>query len=293
MEYIGVRPLVSFSKLLKRWSGGRGSNPRRPAWENERRLKMQNLASMASIECDRSHPVFNDLLHCRVKGAKAEQRISSRSRFRQGLSGHFTLLPCEYERHVRQLPLEGLTDGWLDWAEMTSRTTEESGPLLPQILTKSSGNAPLDWRPCSSTLRKVRLNEPANAGDASRATIWQGNCHVEGQLFYSNITRAQNTIPIQYPISNCPAKPTGSFKRLYRKRARTPCSPTVLRGCASDKALTFFRPYPYHGSYWRAISPAGYRCQSILQSGRDGPQISRWRGRPESSAESPASWAAL
>ena len=33
MEYIGVRPLASFSKLLKGWSGGRGSNPRRPAWE--------------------------------------------------------------------------------------------------------------------------------------------------------------------------------------------------------------------------------------------------------------------
>src|SRR5215831_16157498 len=69
--------------------------------------------------------------------------------------------------------------------------------------------------------RKARLNEPANAGDASRATIWQGNCHVEDQLFYSNITPAQNTIPIQYPMSNCPAKPTGSFKRLYRKARRS------------------------------------------------------------------------
>src|SRR5215470_3044124 len=64
-------------------------------------------------------------------------------------------------------------------------------------------------------------NEPANAGDASRATIWQGNCHVEDQLFYSNITPAQNTVPIQYPMSNCPAKPTGSFKRLYRKARRS------------------------------------------------------------------------
>ena len=33
MEYIGVRPVFSFAKLLKGWSGGRGSNPRRPAWE--------------------------------------------------------------------------------------------------------------------------------------------------------------------------------------------------------------------------------------------------------------------
>jgi hypothetical protein len=91
---------------------------------------------------------------------------------------------------------------------------------------------------------KPVLNEPANAGDASRATIWQGNCHGEDQLFYSDITPAQNTIPIQYPISNCPAKPTGSFKRLYRKRAKAPCSRTFLRRCASDKALTFFVPNP-------------------------------------------------
>src|SRR5215467_10615954 len=85
-------------------------------------------------------------------------------------------------------------------------------------------------------------NEPANAGDASRATIWQGNCHVEDQLFYSNITLAPNTIPIQYPISNCPAKPTGSFKRLYRKRADRGCRllQALFRRRASDTALTFF-----------------------------------------------------
>ena len=64
------------------------------------------------------------------------------------------------------------------------------------------------------TFRHARLNEPANAGDASRATVWQGNRHVEDHLFYSNITPARNTIAIQYPVGNCPAKPTGSFKRL-------------------------------------------------------------------------------
>src|SRR6516162_4865167 len=93
------------------------------------------------------------------------------------------------------------------------------------------------------------------AGDASRATIWQGNCHVEDQLFYSNSTRAQNTIPIQYPLSNCPAKPTGSFKRLYRKRAKAPCSRTFLRGCASDKALTFFVPNPRSRLYPEPFTP--------------------------------------
>ena len=33
MEYSGVRRLGSFCKSSKGWSGGRGSNPRRPAWE--------------------------------------------------------------------------------------------------------------------------------------------------------------------------------------------------------------------------------------------------------------------
>jgi hypothetical protein len=33
MEYNGISILASFPKLLKSWSGRRGSNPRRPAWE--------------------------------------------------------------------------------------------------------------------------------------------------------------------------------------------------------------------------------------------------------------------
>ena len=33
MEYFGIPKMAGFPKLLKRWSGGRGSNPRRPAWE--------------------------------------------------------------------------------------------------------------------------------------------------------------------------------------------------------------------------------------------------------------------
>ena len=40
------------AKPLKRWSGRRGSNPRRPAWEIEHRLKIQNLASMGLIADD-------------------------------------------------------------------------------------------------------------------------------------------------------------------------------------------------------------------------------------------------
>ena len=40
------------SKSLKRWSGRRDSNPRRPAWEIDRRLIIQNLASIRSIADD-------------------------------------------------------------------------------------------------------------------------------------------------------------------------------------------------------------------------------------------------
>jgi hypothetical protein len=44
------------------------------------------------------------------------------------------------------------------------------------------------------------------AADASRDTIWQGNCNVADLQLRSTIAPISNTIPIQYPISNCPAK---------------------------------------------------------------------------------------
>jgi hypothetical protein len=79
MEYIGVRIYAVDCKLLVflpafakaaalslrqgvGWSGRPGSNPRYPAWEIERELKIMNLAFMAPIECDTDHPVFNGLL---------------------------------------------------------------------------------------------------------------------------------------------------------------------------------------------------------------------------------------
>src|ERR1017187_6616932 len=49
-------------KLLKTWSGRRGSNPRRPAWEADHGLKIQNLASMVFISSFGNYPVFNGLL---------------------------------------------------------------------------------------------------------------------------------------------------------------------------------------------------------------------------------------
>jgi hypothetical protein len=45
-------------RLLKDWSGRRDSNPRRPAWEIDRRLKIQNLASMVLIADDPKLLIF-------------------------------------------------------------------------------------------------------------------------------------------------------------------------------------------------------------------------------------------
>jgi hypothetical protein len=47
---------------VKTWSGRRDSNPRRPAWETDHGLKMQNLASMVLIPGFGKYPVFNGLL---------------------------------------------------------------------------------------------------------------------------------------------------------------------------------------------------------------------------------------
>jgi hypothetical protein len=49
-------------KPLKRWSGRRGSNPRRSAWEIARRLKIKNIASMALTASDSKSSIFNGLL---------------------------------------------------------------------------------------------------------------------------------------------------------------------------------------------------------------------------------------
>ena len=46
------KKLLDLSKLLKRWSGRPGSNRRRPAWEIDRRLIIQNLASTGLIADD-------------------------------------------------------------------------------------------------------------------------------------------------------------------------------------------------------------------------------------------------
>jgi hypothetical protein len=64
-------PEVGVAKLLKRWSGRRDSNPRRPAWEIDSRLKIQNLAFMVSMARDNKQPSFNDLFHALPKRNKS------------------------------------------------------------------------------------------------------------------------------------------------------------------------------------------------------------------------------
>ncbi len=43
MEHNGAGRMADFPKLLKGWSGRRGSNPRRPAWEVNSNLITQEL----------------------------------------------------------------------------------------------------------------------------------------------------------------------------------------------------------------------------------------------------------
>ena len=45
MEYFGVAVLAGASKLLKTWSGRRGSNPRPTAWKFTRVLKIKNICA--------------------------------------------------------------------------------------------------------------------------------------------------------------------------------------------------------------------------------------------------------
>ena len=70
--------------IENKWSGRRDSNPRRPAWEIDRRLKIQTIASMASTDGDRNTPSFNDLLQGSRKwsknGAKEKPGMHAASR---------------------------------------------------------------------------------------------------------------------------------------------------------------------------------------------------------------------
>ena len=69
-----------------------------------------------------------------------------------------------------------------------------------------------------------RVRTKPQTADAPRDITWQGNCHVAEQYLCSNTACSKSpssriTIPIEYPISNCPAKfGAASFLRLDPKR---------------------------------------------------------------------------
>jgi hypothetical protein len=93
------------------------------------------------------------------------------------------------------------------------------------------------------------LNEAASAADASRDTIWQGNCAVAALQSRSNIAPIRNTIPIQYPISNCPAEVGGFLQVAVSKARRAAVSPTPppgFRRRASDTALRLRGSHTLH-----------------------------------------------
>jgi len=97
--------------------------------------------------------------------------------------------------------------------------TLPAGPIDTIKPRRSSKLEPFQKHLVVLSFREADLNEAASAADASRDTIWQGNCDVADLQLRSNIAPIRNTIPIQYPISNCPAKP-GGFLQVAVSKAR-------------------------------------------------------------------------
>jgi hypothetical protein len=77
----------------------------------------------------------------------------------------------------------------------------------------------------------------------ARDSTWQGNCDVADQPSRSNTASFRIIFPIEYPMSNCPAKfRAASFKRPYRKcpggQVQRRARGSSRRG-TSDRVLTF------------------------------------------------------
>ena len=68
----GAHPDARSYKWLKTWSGRRGSNPRRPAWEDDRKLQTKNIAFSACRSGDTVCPVFALCLRAALNGAQTE-----------------------------------------------------------------------------------------------------------------------------------------------------------------------------------------------------------------------------
>ena len=77
-----------------------------------------------------------------------------------------------------------------------------------------SSRLSLRWIPGQGRVR----TKPLARRTLARYAVWQGNCDVAAQTNRSNVAAFRITNSIEYPLSNCPAKPrAASFKRLYRK----------------------------------------------------------------------------
>ena len=110
-----------------------------------------------------------------------------------------------------------------------SQHGEETLSSFAGISADRIGDDALLWTRLAALQRTVAFSEwrvrtKPQAADASRDIIWQGNCDVFdqqlcGHTASSNTVSSRNTIAIEYPISNCPAKfGAASFLRLDPKR---------------------------------------------------------------------------
>ena len=76
----------------------------------------------------------------------------------------------------------------------------------------SSVRSQLPFEPGLPPINGTPLERSRRAADASRGIIWQGNCDAAAQqscsvyVWRSNFALPRITLPIEIPISNCPAK---------------------------------------------------------------------------------------
>ena len=97
-----------------------------------------------------------------------------------------------------------------------SQHGEETLSSFAGISADRIGDDALLWTRLAALQRTVAFSEwrvrtKPQAADASRDIIWQGNCDVFdqqlcGHTASSNTVSSRNTIAIEYPIGNCPAK---------------------------------------------------------------------------------------
>ena len=79
----GAHPDARSFKCLKTWSGRRDSNPRRPAWEDDRKLETKNIAFSACRSGDTVCPVFTLCPPRASNGAQMEHTKPAITRLEQ------------------------------------------------------------------------------------------------------------------------------------------------------------------------------------------------------------------